>query len=302
MKLTHILKLTKSIKKGPRPSSATRAPIQTIADYYGVSVHLYADDTQLYLPFSLASPSFAQDAVAKMEQCIRHISCWMIANKLQLNEDKTELLVISSPKQRHKVQVSSLLVNDTLVTASSSAKNLGVIFDQELNMKDHVTNICKNTNFHLRQIGRIRKYLTRSSAKAIVHALITSRLDNNNSLLYGLLDCEIKRLQRVQNNAARIVTRSKRREHITPVLRSLHWLPISSRIVFKILLLTFKAINGNAPSYLSALLVSYHPALQLRSSDSGSLTVPKTKLATYGDHTLQLSTSTSSCFTSCINF
>ena len=150
-------------------------------------------------------------------------------------------------------------------------------------MKDHVTNICKNTNFHLCHIGRIRKYLTRSSAKAIVHALITSRLDNNNSLLYGLLDCEIKRLQRVQNNAARIVTRSKRREHITPVLRSLHWLPISSRIVFKILLLTFKAINGHAPSYLTDLLVPYHPARQLRSSNSGSLTVPKTKLVTYGD-------------------
>ena len=115
----------------------------------------------------------------------------------------------------------------------------------------------------------------------------TYRLDNCNSLLYGLPQCEIKKLQHVQNTGARIVTRSNRREHITPTLKELHWLPIQSRIKFKLALLVFKALNNLAPSYLKDLLLPYQTSRCLRSSSMNLLQVPRTKTKTYGDRSFR---------------
>ena len=115
----------------------------------------------------------------------------------------------------------------------------------------------------------------------LVHAFITARLDYCNSILYGLPKRLIQRLQRIQNTAARLVTRTNRDDHITPVLKGLHWLPVQERIMFKILLLTYKTIHGSAPSYLSVLVSSYTPSRSLRSS-SKNLCRRKTKLLQYG--------------------
>ena len=139
----------------------------------------------------------------------------------------------------------------------------------------------------LRNIGNLRKYLDQSTAERLVHAFVTSRLDNCNSLLYGLPQCEIKKLQHVQNTGARIVTRSNRREHITPTLKELHWLPIQSRIKFKLALLVFKALNNLAPSYLKDLLLPYQTSRCLRSSSMNLLQVPRTKTKTYGDRSFR---------------
>jgi hypothetical protein len=170
-----------------------------------------------------------------------------------------------------------------VINETENARNLGVVFDQSMNMKTHITNISRTTNYHLRRIGKISKYLSKSSIETLIHALITSRLDNNNALLYGLPECDINRLQRVLNNAARLVTNSRKHEHITPVLKELHWLPVSLRIVFKILLITYKSLHGDAPMYLSDLLVPYTPLRALRTHKEGTLQIPKTKLVTYGD-------------------
>ena len=102
--------------------------------------------------------------------------------------------------------------------------------------------------------------------------------------------CDIKRLQRLQNTAARIVLLAPKSSHITPLLKSLHWLPVSSRNSFKVLLLTYKAINGNAPSYISDLLHPYNPSRNLRSSDSLLLKIPRTRLKTYGDKSFVFAT------------
>ena len=116
---------------------------------------------------------------------------------------------------------------------------------------------------------------------------MSSRLDSCNSLLYGLPQNELERLQRVQNAAARLVSGVRGRFHTTPVLRKLHWLPISKRVMFKILLLTFKAINGLAPQYIVDLLTVYSPSRNLRSTAKGPLLKPPSlkaiKTATYGD-------------------
>ena len=111
----------------------------------------------------------------------------------------------------------------------------------------------------IRDIGRIRKYLSQQCTEQLVHSFITTRLDYCNCLLYGAAKHHLNHLQLIQNTAARIITRTKQECHIRPVLKSLHWLPIDFRIIFKILLITFKAINGLAPSYISDWIKPYSP-------------------------------------------
>jgi len=132
----------------------------------------------------------------------------------------------------------------------------------------------------------MRKYLDQPSTERLVHAFVTSRLDCNNSLLYGLPANQLQPLQRIQNTAARLITRSKRNDHITPILCKLHWLPVSKRIIFKTLLLTFKAHNGLAPSYISDLIapIKCSSIVSLRSSEKNLLQPgPRNKTDFYGD-------------------
>ena len=149
-------------------------------------------------------------------------------------------------------------------------------------------NTCKTAFYHLRNIAKIRNYLSQDNAETLVHAFISSKLDFCNALLYGLPQSVIDRLQYVQNCAARLVTRTRSSEHITPVLRRLHWLPVRQRITYKVLLLTYKALNGMAPKYIADLLQPYTPTRQLRSSSKNLLVTPKSKLKFYGDRSFQV--------------
>ena len=150
-------------------------------------------------------------------------------------------------------------------------------------MQTHVNKVCRNASLALRKIGSIRPYLDKSSTEVLVHAFVSSLLDNCNSLLVGLPVKQVTKLQRIQNSAARLVSKSPRKEHTTPILKELHWLPIKFRIRFKILLLVFNAIHGLAPSYLSDLLSIYTPARSLRSSNQQFLHVPPQKTKNYGE-------------------
>ena len=149
-------------------------------------------------------------------------------------------------------------------------------------MDNHIKNVCKSTYFHIRNLYEIRKILDQDTASLLVHALITSRLDNGNSLLYGITDKQINKLQRVQNAAARMLTRTRKFDHITPVLQRLHWLPIKFRIQFKVILLTWKAFHDKAPIYINELVHFHNPSRHLRSSDKRLLSVPRT-FSSYGD-------------------
>ena len=257
------------------------APIGDIMRKCNTNFHLYADDTQLYFTFSTSSSIELDRAKQQIETCVSEIDRWMTSNKLKLNNDKTEILVLTNPR-RPRPPIESLEISNSSIALSTSARNIGVIFDESLSLENQILSVCKTCFFHIHNIWKIRKYLSRNACETLVHALISSKLDFCNSLLYGLPNASLKKLQHVQNAAARLVTFSRKQEHITPILCDLHWLPVEQRIVFKILLLTFKILHNQTPSYLFDLVQPYVPSRSLRSKSQNLLTKPNYNLNHYG--------------------
>ena len=258
------------------------SPLADIIKRYNLEYHFYADDTQLYVAFKTDCLDKMVECKTTIEQCVRDIDNWMVINKLKLNQDKPEDVLISS-RYRPRPPLDSLQIGNVTVVPSSSARNLGVIFDKCLNFGEHIKLICKSSHYNIRNIAKIRKYTDKESAKTVVHAFVTAKLDSCSSLLYGLPQHIISRLQSIQNTTARVVTRTRKFDHITPVLKHLHWLPVRYRIVFKTLLLVYKALNITAPSYISELLKYYTSERKLGSSSPHPLATPKARLRTYGE-------------------
>ena len=232
---------------------------------------MYADDTQLY---KSVLPSDVKTLAVTMGQCIEDVKSWMIDNKLKLNSDKTEI-ILCNPKGSHiPIEVDHIRTENDKLSFSDKAKNLGVYFDSKLSMEHHVNYLCKILSCELRRIGQLSAFLNECSLKTLISSFLLSRIDYCNSLLANLPITTLNKLQRFQNHAARLVLRKKKRDHITPMLRTLHWLPVSARITYKIAILCHKCINNKAPPYLSALIQIYIPSRALRSSDQLLLRVP----------------------------
>lgn len=225
------------------------------------------------------------DLVSSCHQVSRGVTDlnnWLVNNYLKCNGEKTDALFICSRQMACMVDFPKIHIIDADIQPSSSVRNLGVIFDSTFSFKDHVSMCVRSANFHLRNIGKIRSYLSMDAARTYVQALITSRLDYCNALLYGLPKSTVMPLQRVQNNAARLVSRTKKFSSITPVLKELHWLPIQQRTKFKVLLMTFKCIHDLAPAYLCDLIHVSAPVRQLRSSSYLTLSVPRINTTSLG--------------------
>jgi hypothetical protein len=168
---------------------------------------------------------------------------------------KTEFLLIGLPKQLSKIENPSLSMTPTVTLSPvSSARNLGVLFDSNLSLSDHISSIIKSCLFHVRDLRRLRPILDQTTARNIATALIHSKLDYCNSLFLNLPANQLDRLQLVLNSAARAVTNAPKFHHITPILKSLHWLKITERIHYKILSITYKCLLSDKPAYLRNLL------------------------------------------------
>ena len=246
-----------------------------------ISYHCYADDTQLYVTFGVQQSSAA---VSKIEVAVRTIKSWMTNNFLCLNDDKTEVLLISSKLNQLKLNVPQINICGTNIIPAPEVRNLGFIFDSVLDCKSQINKVCKIGWLQLRNIGKIRSYLDEKSTKSLIHAFITSRLDIYNSLYLGLPDVQLQRLQILQNAAARMVLRLPKYSHITEILYGLHWLPVKARIKFKTLLFVFKCLHNEAPLYIKELL-KFKPnsVRSARSNDQNLLVVPRFRTKTYGD-------------------
>ena len=151
-----------------------------------------------------------------------------------------------------------LKVGDHQIPPAVKLRNLGVIMDKHLTMSPHIQNTVRNAFFKIREISYYRRFLTSSATKSLIHAYVTSRLDYCNGLLYGLPKVLTNKLQSVLNTAARLVTLKRKYDSITPDMQKLHWLPIESRIKYKIILQVFKSLNGMAPKYLADKLKYSH--------------------------------------------
>ena len=255
---------------GPLLFSLYTTPLsQVIRKYTGVRYHFYADDTQLFIHLS---PDDSLKSFDRLKSCLNDIQVWMSENKLKLNPDKTEFIVFGA-KDRHKWLSDSLPVNilGNCLSPADVVRNLGVLFDAKFCFTNHVNSVIKSCFISLRDLHRIRRFLSVDTSVVIANALVSSRLDYCNSLFRSLSSRNATRLQYVQNALARFVTGASKYTHITSTLRTLHWLPVRQRIIFKTLVLVYKYLTTGQPKYFAPYLPLYKSAVNTRRSNPKNL-------------------------------
>jgi hypothetical protein len=261
---------------GPLLFSAYVSPIGRIISRFGINYHQYADDTQLYVA---ATGTSLEDDLEVLDKCAQAVRRWYLENDLLLNAAKSEAIAVGTRAQLAKVEnkqtISLACAN---LPVGKTLKTLGVVLDSGLTFDAHVQAVCRSCNYHIWALRHIRHFLTEDIAKTLACSIVGSRLDYCNALLYGCPDASIKQLQCVQNSLARAVLRVSKRTHATPLLQSLHWLPIKERINYKLACITFKVRSTSTPGYLNELLQApvYSSTCQLRSSSRPLLAVRRT--------------------------
>ena len=268
---------------GPLLFSLYIQPIGDIIRKHGLTFHHYADDLQLYAHFEYNDQSISV-CLEGLRICIIDIQEWFKANKLVMNDNKTEYIPFIPKRYDSLVATSSIRVGGYSIPASTHVTNLGVILDRHYTMSQQVSKIVQSSTYKLRLINVIRTKLTKPVAERVVNAMVTNNLDYCNSLLYGISGNQLLRIQRIQNTAARLILQRDRWSSARVMLNELHWLPMKKRISFKVLLVLYKAMHGLTPDYITVLATPYVPMRHLRSANDNLLVVPKTQL-NYGDIT-----------------
>ena len=192
---------------GPTLFSIYLIGLGHILRQHKINYHIYADDIQLYVSFK-PNQADALHALGQLENAMKDIYSWLNSHSLKLNMAKSEFLLFGSKTQLGKIDIDSISFSGMSINVSQTCRNLGVMLDRNMTMSNQVSSICKSVRYQLRNIGFIRKYLNQSSTEKLVHALVSSRLDFGNSVLFNIPQTQISMLQRLQNAAARITTLS----------------------------------------------------------------------------------------------
>lgn len=253
------------------------APLAKIIQSFGFSTVSYADDTQLLITWE----NDVDNTIMRFKHCMLSLHHWMSQNCLQLNTGKTEILLFGSAKLLWSPDwwPSSLGI---CPEPKDKARNLGVLLDNTLTMRDHTNSIIGTCYGLMRSLRRIFKWIPLTARLPLIQGLIMSRLDYGNALLMSAPMDLLTKLQVVQNTAARLALDLPPRTPSAPTLAKLHWLPIRKRILFKVACSTHKALFDNGPKYLNSKCNSYVPSRPLRSRDKHLMSIPRIRTVRNG--------------------
>lgn len=261
------------------------ADLIRLVESHGLCPHLYADDTQVY---GFCRPGATAQLQDRVSACLVEVATWMRSNRLQLNTAKTEVIWCSSSRRQHQIPHTPLAVGADAVVPVNSVRNLGIYVDSDLSMRTHVSRTVSNCFAALRQIRSIRRSITRPVLLMLVSSLVLTRLDYGSATLAGLPATQLGRLQTVLNAAAKLIFSLRKYDHVTPLLKELHWLRVPERITFRLATLAYRCQHGMAPQYLAVQLrrtadIESKQHLRVASTDTLASTRPRSLHPTIGD-------------------
>jgi len=262
---------------GPLLFTIYTSPISHIAESHNIQQHQYADDTQLFVALT-SNNAHAQ--VSTLESCLSSLQAWFCSNSMIMNPDKSNSILFATTQRAHFLPDQiSVNISGVSIPLCNHVKILGAVLDSRITLSQHTKAVSKSCFYHIRALKQIRGSLDDATLCTVATALVSSRLDYANSILYGIPAKHISRLQRTQNTLARVVTGTGSTDSSSSTLKRLHWLPIDARIKFKIATLTFKALNTGNPPYLASLLYRHNPCRALRSASANVLSVARSNLS-----------------------
>ena len=252
--------------------------IQTVIPT-SISLNAFADDHNISQSFSLTDESGEETALHNLEHCLMDIITWMHENRLKINPTKTELIYLGSRKQLTKCKHHTITVGSDTVDRTDQIRLLGLWIDQNLTFNHHVTLKCRTAMWNIFKLKNLRNILDLQMCQILIQSLVFSHLDYSNSVLFGLPNYIIDKMQRVQHVAAKVTLKFGQYESPRLAMFRLHWLPIRARIKFKIALLVHKCIKEEAPIYLRNLLklkihTGISKSLRLNDGQISELTIP----------------------------
>jgi len=227
---------------------------------------------------------------SELQELASDIKIWMDSNRLKLNAAKTEFIYFGSRQQIHKCLLGDISINGADIARSHQIRYLGVHLDENLTLSTHITKKCNTAMYGLHRIRNIRQVLSQEACETLVLGTVISHLDYANAIFIGLSDCQINKLQRVQNFAAKLVLKADRYSSATSALKILHWLPIKLRVKHKVLTLVWKCLHGLAPQYLKdTLTLDNRKRDNMRSGDNyQQLKVPLVRRETFANRSFDV--------------
>ena len=243
----------------------------------GIKYHIYADDIALFIEIDMESFNEKLDFAAYVFDQIRLMLSTL---KLKVNSDKKQCMFVSN--DRSSIFPDCINLGNTEIKLTKSLRLLGVIFDNKMSFSNQVNSVCSSCYFQLKKISAIRMFIDPDLTKLLIINYVLSRLDYCNSILYGIRQFLIIKLQRVQNRAARLIYLCNKTVSAGPLLSKLHWLTIEKRIIFKIACFMHRIYNGlPIPVYLAEGLTRNDTTRQ-RENELNTFEIVKTKNS-FGD-------------------
>ena len=217
------------------------------------NIHGFADDHQVFKSFNMQHQH--ETLANQIPEVFSQITKWMTSHFLLLNPGKTEIIVFGSQSTLLNEIINGTFLSSLIcIRFVSTVKNLGIRLDSNLNFKNQITTLKSSCYHKLRNLAKMKPHLSCKQLETLTLALVISSLDYCNSLYHGINVVLLDQLQSIQNRACRVILGLKRREPTSTHMKKLHWLKVKERIEFKVLLLVYKTLSGNSPSYLTKLI------------------------------------------------